>query len=205
MKITIIVEGKTERAFLPMLREFLQTRLSGNVPKLDPLPYDGRIPKKRKLKGDVERLLNARKRPSDAVIALTDVYTGAHPPEFENADDAKAKMRAWVGNEERFFPHAAQHDFEAWLLPYWEKIKRLAGSNRNVPGPNPENVNHDNPPAKRLQEVYRTGDKGKSYLKTRDAGRILQGEDLMVSASACSELRLFINTILELCGGQKIT
>ena len=33
-------------------------------------------------------------------------------------------MREWVGVEKRFYPHVALHDFEAWLLPYWEKIKK---------------------------------------------------------------------------------
>jgi Domain of unknown function (DUF4276) len=117
MKIAIIVEGETETAFLTHLRSFLQTRLAGRMPKLDPMPYDGRMPTGGKLKRVVERLLNDRKRPADAVIALTDVYTGKKPPEFQDAAEAKAKMRSWVGPEPRFHPHAAQHDFEAWLPP----------------------------------------------------------------------------------------
>jgi len=43
MKISLIVEGKTERAFMPYLRKFLQNRLAGKMPKLDVYPYDGRI------------------------------------------------------------------------------------------------------------------------------------------------------------------
>jgi hypothetical protein len=53
---------------------------------------------------------------ADAVITLTDVYTGAN--EFKDAADAKDKMRQWVGVNDKFYPHAAQHDFEAWLLPF---------------------------------------------------------------------------------------
>ena len=67
------------------------------------------------------------------MIALTDVYTGSTPPEFQTATDAKDGMRDWVGAEERFHPHVALHDFEAWLLPYWEKIQRITGSNRKPP------------------------------------------------------------------------
>jgi hypothetical protein len=89
------------------------------MPKLDPVPYDGRIPTGHRLRRDVERLLMDRKHPADAVIALTDVYTGTDPREFQDAADAKEKMRSWAGASDRFFPHAAQHDFEAWLLPYW--------------------------------------------------------------------------------------
>lgn len=204
MRIAVIVEGKTERVFMPYLRVFLETRLVGRMPRLDTLPYDGRIPKGPKLRRVVENLLGDRNRSADAVIALTDVYTGEQPPEFANAADAKVKMREWVGDSERFHPHAAQYDFEAWLLPYWEKIRRLAGSNRAPFGPNPEQVDHMNPPAYRLQEVFRTGNRKRSYVKTRDAKRILHGEDLLVAADACAELKAFLNTILSLCGGTSI-
>src|ERR1700722_5692626 len=138
MRIAILVEGRTERAFKPHLVEFLKTRLAGKMPKLDMVPYDGRIPTGEKLKRVVENLLNDKKQPAEAVIALTDVYTGSTPPEFPTARDAKDKRRQWVGVEPRFHPHVALHDFEAWLLPYWTKIQKLTGSNRKVPGVNAE-------------------------------------------------------------------
>ncbi|HLO84959.1 MAG TPA: hypothetical protein VK203_08095 [Nostocaceae cyanobacterium] len=37
-----------------------------------------------------------------------------------------------------------------------------------------------------------------SYSKTRDAKKILQGQDLMIAVNACPELKAFINTILSL-------
>lgn len=202
MKIVVMVEGKTEKAFMPHLRAFLETRLAGRMPRLDTHKYDGRIPKEGKLRRDVERLLNGRE-PADAVIALTDVYTGTQPPDFTNAADAKEKMREWVGACEDFHPHAAQHDFEAWLLSYWDEIKRLAGSNRAEPGA-PETVNHTKPPSALLAEVFRTGSKGKAYVKARDANRILRKKDLLLSANACPELKEFLNTILSICGADEI-
>lgn len=75
MKITILVEGKTEKAFKPFLAEFLKRKLPGRMPKIDPFPYDGRIPKEDKLRRKVETLLRTG---TDAVIALTDVYTGTN-------------------------------------------------------------------------------------------------------------------------------
>ncbi len=204
MRIAIILEGKTEKAFLADLRVFLETRLAGRMPKLDPVPYDGPIPARRKLRRILDKLLGDRFRPADAVIALTDVYTGTQPPVFQDAASAKALMRKWVGRNDRFHPHAAQHDFEAWLLPYWQRIQELAGSNRAALGPHPEQVNHTNPPAHRLAEVFRAGTRGRAYVKTRDAARVLRGQDLLVAAAACPELKSFLNTILTLCGGQTI-
>jgi len=197
MKIAIIVEGDTERAFRRHLRKFLQTRLAGRMPKLDPVRCHGRIPKEAKLKRMVELLLTSGKEPADAVIALTDVFTGTNPPDFVDAADAKAKIRTWVGHVSAFHPHAAQYEFEAWLLPFWTDIQRLAGHNRTIAAA-PEQVNHNSPPSHRIRELFSAGKRG-TYIKARDAGRILEGKDLLVAAQACRELKAFLNTILTLC------
>jgi hypothetical protein len=110
MKIAILVEGATEVAFREKLRRFLQTRLEGKMPRLDFIPQNGRIPKEGKLKRDVENLLTGNSA-YDAVIALTDIYTGTQ--DFQDAADAKAKMMSWVNNNPQFYPHTALHDFEA--------------------------------------------------------------------------------------------
>jgi hypothetical protein len=100
VRIAILVEGKTEKVFLPVLREFLGPRLVRRMPRLDPVPYDGRIPSGDRLKHDVARLLGQSRRPADAVIALTDVHTNSGA--FTDAADAKQKMRDWVGQNERY-------------------------------------------------------------------------------------------------------
>jgi len=203
MKIAIIVEGETEQAFMPYLRKFLETRLVGSMPKLKPISYDRRIPTNGKLKRTVDSLLTG-KDACDHVIALTDVYTGTNPPDFINAADAKTKMRTWVGANQKFHPHAAQHDFEAWLLPYWSTIQKITGSNKNAPGGSPETVNHGKPPAYHIQEVFYASTPRKKYIKPRDAGRILRDNNLLQSINQCSELKDFVNTIINICGGQVI-
>jgi hypothetical protein len=50
-----------------------------------------------------------------------------------------------------------------------------------------------------LAEVFRTGPKTRSYVKARDAGRILAGEDLSLAIDKCPELKAFVDTILTLC------
>jgi len=198
VKITILVEGKTEKAFKTHLLDFLRSRLAGRMPNVDPFPYDGRIPKEDKLRRVVEALLRNGKTPSDAVIALTDVYTGTN--DFVDAADAKQKMRAWVGNNDKFHPHAAQHDFEAWLLPFWGDIQALAGHNRQAPPGAPETVNHTRPPSHHIREIFRIWSCRDDYSKPRDANRILRGKDLTIPASRCPELKAFLNTILTLSG-----
>jgi hypothetical protein len=198
MKIAILVEGATEVAFQQKLRDFLQNYLGQQMPKLKFIKQDGRIPKEEKLKRIVEILLNSD---CDAVIALTDVYTGTK--DFKSAEDAKAKMNQWVGNNPNFYPHVALHDFEAWLLPYWETIKILAKHNRSAPSGSPETVNHDKPPAYRLKEIFELG-KASSYNKVFHGRKILEKSDLMIAIQACPELKMFVNCILKLCQGQEI-
>jgi hypothetical protein len=200
VKIAILVEGKTEKGFKPHLIEFLKNRLPGHMPRLDMVPYDGRIPKEGKLRRTVELLLSTGVPVANAVIALTDVYTGTN--DFRDAADAKRKMRDWVGPNDRFHPHVAQHDFEAWLLPYWDDIRRIAGHNRKAPTGPPEAVNHDRPPSYHIREIFRVGTCRDDYSKPRDANRILLGKDLAVAAAQCPELKAFLNTILTLSGGQ---
>jgi hypothetical protein len=139
---------------------------------------------------------------SDAVIALTDVYTGAN--DFVDAADAQRKMRGWVGPNDKFYPHVAQYDFEAWLLPFWSDIQALAGHNKSGPPGPPESVNHNRPPSHHIREIFRIGTCRDDYSKPRDAGRILRGKDLATAANQCPELKEFLNTILELSGGARL-
>src|ERR1700688_1810056 len=94
LKIAILVEGQTEMAFKPHLLEFLKARLVGMMPNLDFFPYDGRIPTEQKLRRVIGNLIATGNPPSNAVIALTDVYTGNN--DFVDAADAKTKMRQWA-------------------------------------------------------------------------------------------------------------
>lgn len=199
MKIAILVEGATEIAFREKLREFLRSRLDQKMPKLKFIPQDGRIPKQKKLKRIVENLLDSG---YDAVIALTDVYTGKN--DFQDANDAKAKMIAWVENNPKFFPHTALHDFEAWLLPYWTTIQKLAKSNRSVPGGSPETVNHNKPPSYWIKEIFRVGNCKRDYNKVIDGKAILKNNDLMIAIQACPELKAFVNQIISLCDEKQV-
>jgi hypothetical protein len=151
MNIVMLVEGETEQAFKKCLLDFLSSRLANNMPRMKFCPYHGRIPKDQKLRRVVENYLNR----NDAVIALTDVYTGTN--DFSDPNDAKNKMRQWVGNNPNFYPHAAHHDFEAWLIPYWSDIRKLAKHNKAKPGNNPEQINHQKSPSCHIKEIFELG------------------------------------------------
>ena len=86
----------------------------------------------------------------------------------------------------------------------WDEIKRIAGHNRNAPPGQPETVDHNRPPSYHIREIFRIGGCRDDYSKVRDANRILRGKDLAVSVLRCPELRAFVNTIINLCGGTTI-
>lgn len=198
MKVAIMVEGKTEKAFLPKLREFIEPRVV-RMPRLDPVPFNGRIPKGDNLKKQVNALLSG-KTPADHVVALTDVYTGGD--DFRTAEEAKRKMREWAGDDDRFHPHVALHDFEAWLIPFWATITKLAKCRKRRPNTPPEMINHQKPPCSLINELYLTGERKTRYIKAVDGKRILEKADLAVAATECPELRKLINTILNLAGAR---
>jgi hypothetical protein len=200
MKIAILVEGATEDAFKKKLCEFLQSRLEQKMPKLHFIRQDSPIPKEEKLKRLVENLLDNNGK--DAVIALTDVYTGK--PDFKDANDAKEKMRRWVDNNPNLYPHTALHDFEAWLLPYWKTIQKRAKHNRSAPSGSPETVNHQKPPSYWIKEIFSTGQCRRDYNKVIDGVAILKDNDLMIAIQACPELKAFVNQIISLCDEEKI-
>jgi hypothetical protein len=199
-KIAILVEGATEAAFKKKLCEFLQSRLGQKMPKLHFIKQNGPIPKKEKLKKIVETLLD--NDGYNAVIALTDVYTGKQ--DFKDANDAKEKMMTWVDNNPNFYPHTALHDFEAWLLPYWTTIQKLAKHNRSAPSDSPETVNHQKPPSYWIKEIFKIGTRGKDYNKVIDGMAILKNNDLMIAINACPELEAFVYRIISLCDEEEI-
>lgn len=199
--IAMIIEGATERALREPLTRFLRDRVPRQMPRLDFVPMEGRWPRQDALRDRVERLL----RGNDAVIALADVAADVRPDGRVNPAETRARMRRWVGaRERRFHPHVAAYEFEAWLLPYWSKVQRLAGSNEANPLARPEAMRPESRPSQRLREVFRAGSKRRDYCKLRDATAILDGEDLSVAAAHFPELKALLNTMLLLCDGAPI-
>jgi hypothetical protein len=202
MKIAVIVEGRSEsEAFKPALVHYLRSK--GCTVRLDFKPQHKGLPKEQKLKRTVENFI--AQHGYDHVIALTDVYTISNTTifrDFKDASDAKEKMKAWVGENSLFQPHAATYCFEAWLLPFKEKIEKLTKTTFKK-YEHPETVNHNKPPHLVLNEHYRKSLK-RSYAKVEDAKHILTRsdgtpEDLQIAIDKCPELKAFVDTILTLC------
>ena len=190
MKIVLLVEGKTETAVKEILKKFLdsQAAVQGR-PRvgLKTKPLDSKLLSDERLRDQVA--ISLRDPAVECVVALIDVY-----PAFPSAQAAKTFLRDTVGANPRFHAHAAQFDTEAWLLPFWPDICRKLRVQRQPPGGNPEQIDRQNPPSRRLTELYRIA--GRDYDKPRDARAILDGRDLTVIAACCPEFKLFLNTLM---------
>jgi hypothetical protein len=193
MKIVVLTEGKTEIALRSKLHDFINDRLPIGVERrigIQTKPLKGKM-NCEEIKDRVT--MSLEKEDVMAVIVLCDVY-----PNFNSAEETKKFLRDCVGNQPRFHAHAAQFDFEAWLMPYWDDICRKLRISRQPPGTNPEEINDRMPPSKHLMKLYR--DANRRYDKVRDAHAILRNKDLTVAAGKCRELRSFLNTLLTCAG-----
>ena len=135
-----------------------------------------------------------------AVVALTDVY-----PEFGDAKEAMAKLTADAGNQPqriKFRAHAAQHDVEAWMLPFWKEIAKKLGVKAKPPGAKPEDVNHRKPPSLHLKDLFKKAKK--SYEKNLEAPKWLTQKGLERAAKDCPQLKAFLNSLLEFAGAEKL-
>ncbi|MBN1814385.1 MAG: DUF4276 family protein [Anaerolineae bacterium] len=194
MTIVLLVEGATETALKDKLKSFLDGRAEvEGKPKTALRTKEIMSLNPGKLRRRV--YLELRDPKVMAVVGLIDVY-----PDFASADEAKQFLRRAVGDEPRFYAHAAQYDVEAWLLPYWDFICQRLGVRKAKPGAHPEQVNLEQPPSRRLNELYRTASPTRKYIKPIEMAAILRNQDLTVAANQCPELKSLLNTLLLLAG-----
>ena len=198
-RIILLVEGETEVALRDALKTFLDeacTKAGKPKVRLVPRPEGSDLFHAAKGRRIVDSALS--EHDVTGVVALIDVKA---PPtknrrSFQTADDALDWLRA-LSSDSRYRGHVALHDFEAWLLPYWDDICKRLKRHQAAPGPNPERVNLDSPPSQRLAELYRLAGRGK-YNKPRDGAAILKGKDLTIAAGQCLQLKAFLNSLLRL-------
>jgi len=192
--IVLLAEGRTEKVLGVHLKAFLDRRADiEGKPKVALRTKDIMNLNPRKLRGRIR--LELREPQVDGVVGLVDVY-----PDFPSAQAARDFLLEAADGDPRFHAHAAQYDVEAWLLPYWDTICRRLGVRRAAPGHDPEAVDRERPPSRRLAELYRLARPRRKYVKTAEMSAILRNQDLTVSADRCPEFKALLNTLLTVAG-----
>ena len=178
-----LVEGKTETAVKEVLKKFLdsQAAVQGR-PRvgLKTKPLDSKLLSDERLRDQVA--ISLRDPEVECVVALIDVY-----PAFPSAQAAKTFLRDAVGANPQFHAHAAQFDTEAWLLPFWPDICRKLRVQRQPPGANPEQIDRQNPPSRRL-----TGSPSCTGLP----GEITTSRETLERSSRAGNLQLLRHDVL---------
>jgi hypothetical protein len=116
LTIVLLVEGSTEKTLTDQLKEYLDQRatLVGR-PRVALRAVKIKSTEPHAL-GQQIRLQLQTQNTTD-VVGLMDVF-----PHFTDALAVKTFLRGvaeCAGVTQHFYPHAAQYDVEAWLLPYW--------------------------------------------------------------------------------------
>lgn len=204
MKFVLFVEGETERAVIAdFLRRWLNQRLSARV-GVNAICLRGSPNFVRKIGTKARFVLDGPD--SGAIIAgigLLDLYGFPHYPGHvksaaERYEWAKQEVEGAVGHF-KFRMYFTVHETEAWLLSQPgifppDIQKPLQGMAKN-----PEDVDFDNPPAKRLDDLYKRFCGG--YRKVVHGTDLFRKLDPEIARKKCPHLDRMLNDMLELARG----
>ena len=180
-RLVIIVEGYTEYYFVTRI-------LKKHLPHLHIEAINlqgGNI--------SVELVINSVKKVIsnfDYVTTLIDYYGFNNPNQTSSADELENQMSASIAKDS-FLPYLQQHEFEALLFANKQMIEEKLGSNnqiQKITSP-PEEINHDNPPSKRLLNIF------PQFIKTSDGIAILESTDWNLLRKQCPRFSHWIQKL----------
>ncbi len=200
MRFVVFVEGHSEKQVVPaFLKRWLDPRLRQPV-GINAVRFDGWAALHDDVAQRAHVYLDKSLNPDVvAVVSLLDLYG----PDIYPDDVRSAAQRARWGakhiegkvNHEKFRHFFAVHELEAWLLSqpdvFPPAIRKL------LPKKPPENVNFDMPPARLLSQLYLKA-KRKDYKKIVNGRELFQKLDPDVAREKCPNLKLLLDTMLEL-------
>lgn len=202
MRFVLAVEGGTEKR---VLQAFLERWLNAELPQrvgVQIVSLNGYGNFRRKIEKTARNHLHGPDNNEIiAVIGLMDLYG----PQFYPDHLAQPEERRQWGvthfqqkvDQDRFRMFFAVHELEAWLLSQPDIFPREVRSAIQSISSQPENVNFDAPPAKRLHDIYRSRLK-KDYKKVTNGKRLFSKLDPMAAADKCPHLKAMLEEMLTL-------
>jgi len=202
MKFVLFVEGKTEQVAVPnFAKRWLDVRLKHPV-GIKVVKFNGWPEFEREIKTKVS--LNLSGPSAGDVIAgigLLDLYGPTfYPPKKRSAkariDWATNKFEGDV-NHSKFRMFLAVHEVEAWLLSQPDVFPSTIAAALSGKYSAPETVDFGKPPAKLLEELYRTRLKRK-YKKVVYGRSLFAKLDPEAARKKCPNLQAMLETMLGL-------
>lgn len=199
MKFVLFVEGHTEKALPQFLRRWLNPQLTQPV-GIQAVQFDGAADMIKDMAKHAALYLSAPEQDVLAVIGLLDFHELplAIPAEQETVTErcawAKVYLEQKVGSP-KFRQFFAVHETEAWLLSQPSIFPAAVRTEIASRAQHPETINNQEPPAKLLQNLYRTKTRC-DYKKTVDGGDLFGGLDPAVAYGKCPHLKSMLDTLL---------
>lgn len=201
MKIKVLCEGQTEEGLRALLAKAIDIRKCGIHIK----SYDGVTRLLHKLDSRVKEELASG---AEVVFCLVDYH---HFPLPEEARALPSDQRVvaiqnhvieWLDKSRR---HALRcfvvlHEVEAWILADDQAVAQRLKF-KNLPAwPEPEKVNDTNPPARVLEQLFRTRSPlKKRYVKVKDGVDLLRKIDFQKVYDKCPVFRKLIDELRLYC------
>jgi hypothetical protein len=161
MRFVLFVEGDTERDVLPnLLKRCLEERTLQPV-GIRAVNFNGWSNLWRDVRQKADFYLRGAGKSPDivAVVSLMDLYgPDIYPAHLNSAKErlewAKSRLEKEVVRHERFRQYFAVHELEAWLFSQPDIFPAEIRKEIHALSTNPEGVNFDAPPKKRLHSIY---------------------------------------------------
>jgi hypothetical protein len=201
VKFVLFVEGHTEHKCLaPFLKRWLDPQLPQPV-GIQVVCFGGSAKLAKDMAAKAEWYLDESKaRDVIAVIGLIDLYASVRFPNGKTTTSeryqwGKQHFESQVGHP-RFRMFFAVHEIEAWLLSQPDIFPpKIAGMLATVH--NPEAVDFGRPPARLLEELYRTH-LNREYKKAIHGPRHFKALDPTVVAAKCPYFASMLDEMLAL-------
>ncbi len=199
MRIKVLCEGDTEEGLRKLLAKAIDVQGCGIKIK----PYVGNAQLLRKLDGTIGSELRSG---AEVLFCLVDYHhyplpgEKKHLPLRQRLEAIKSDMIEKIAASRRSAVrcHVVVHEVEAWILADEEilaqrlKVKKLSSWNQ------PENVNDMKPPAKVIDELFRTRLK-KRYDKYKDGVDLLQKVDWEKIYAKCPTFKQLVDDLRSHC------
>jgi len=195
-RIVILCEGDTEeiaiKYFIRRQWEADNLRAIG----LHPINLNGKLE-------DVFAYVPRYRRDSQviAVFTLIDLY-GMNRVQHGLQDglaDKVARVKTWLRNDfeadygDFFYPHVSVHEVETWLLAEGECLAKRLKDAKIQPNPNAEAQNFDNPPSRRIDNLFKHHRRNDGYHKINDGIALFKCLQFEPVFKSCQYFREFYN------------
>jgi len=203
VKVKLLCEGQTEEGLRALLSKAVAIRKCG----IHIRAYEGIAQLLRKLDSRVKEELRSG---AEVVFCLVDYHHFPLPGEQKllPLEQRVAAIRDDVieqiheSRRGALRCHIVLHEVEAWIIADEQAVAQRLKIKNLAAWPQPETINDINPPAKVLEQLFRTrGPLKKRYIKAKDGVDLLGKVDWQTVYDKCPTFRKLVDDLRKHCQG----